>query len=84
MSVPFRAYRLHFDARAVDVSLDETMLHVTLADGRTVSTPLTWFPRLHQATVAQRAAWRFIGPGVGISWEEIDEDLEVAAILRTF
>ena len=68
-------------ADAVDVSITEHEIIVTLADARRVSAPLEWFPRLLQATPAQRANWRLIGRGVGIHWEEIDEDISVRSLL---
>jgi hypothetical protein len=71
------------DAIAVDVWFDETMLFVRLADGREVATPIAWFPRLKNATTLQRNNWRFIGRGSGIHWEDVDEDLSVAGLLRT-
>lgn len=67
---------------AVDVRVTEDMLHVRLVDGREVAVPLEWFPRLRDATPEQRANWRLIGRGVGIHWEEIDEDVSVAGLLR--
>src|SRR5437867_12467592 len=54
---------------------------VVLDDGRTVSVPLVWFPRLLSATERQRREWEFIGGGLGIHWEEIDEDISVASLL---
>jgi hypothetical protein len=57
------------------------ILRVALADGREISVPLAWFPRLQKATRAQRAKWRLIGRGLGIHWEEIDEDISVEALL---
>lgn len=68
-------------AMATNVSLDDEMLHVDLSDGRTISAPLEWFPKLRTATPAQRANWRLIGQGIGIHWEELDEDLSVAGLL---
>jgi hypothetical protein len=73
---------IDFDATAVDVSVDDSMLRVTLADGRELAVPLEWFPRLRNATPKQRTNWRFIGPGQGIHWPEIDEDISVASLLR--
>ncbi|MBA3963915.1 MAG: DUF2442 domain-containing protein [Chthoniobacterales bacterium] len=70
-------------ADAVDVSCTDDELVVTLADGRRVSAPLEWFPRLLRATTAQRAKWRLIGRGVGIHWEEIDEDISVRSLLAS-
>ena len=67
--------------RAVDVGLDEGWLHVSLADGRRISVPLAWFPRLYGATAEQRRNWGLIGRGIGIHWPDIDEDLSVAGLL---
>jgi hypothetical protein len=83
MSVPFRAVRLTFNATAVDVRIDEAMFHVLLADGREIGVPLAWFPRLSNATRNQLLKWRIIGHGVGISWDEIDEDIEIEGLLRS-
>lgn len=58
-------------------------LVVSVADGRTISVPLAWFPRLLHATPAQRAHFEFLGDGEGIHWPDIDEDLSVAALLQT-
>lgn len=69
------------DPRAIEVGFDEDSLRVTLADGRIVSAPLEWFPRLRDASGSQKANWRFIGPGIGIHWEEIDEDISVRSLL---
>ena len=68
-------------ADAVDVKCTDDELIVTLVDGRRVSTPLAWFPRLLNATSKQRANWRLIGRGVGIHWDEIDEDISVRSLL---
>jgi hypothetical protein len=68
-------------ADAVDVSFTDDAIVVTLADARHVSAPLEWFPRLLRATPAQRANWRLIGRGVGIHWEDIDEDISVRSLL---
>jgi hypothetical protein len=70
------------DATAVDVEVTDERLIVTLADGRELSAPLTWFPRLSEATAAQRREWRFIGRGHGIHWPGVDEDISVASLLR--
>ncbi len=66
---------------ATGLRFDEKMLHVQLADGREISAPLEWFPRLRSATPDQRAHWRLIGKGVGIHWDDLDEDLSVAGLL---
>jgi hypothetical protein len=55
---------------------------VAFDDGRTLSVPLAWFPRLLDATAEQRANWRLTGQGEGIHWEDLDEDLSVAGLLR--
>lgn len=68
-------------ADAVDVSFTRDCLVVTLADGRTVSAPLEWFPRLLGATAKQRRNWRLIGGGIGIHWEDVDEDISVRSLL---
>jgi hypothetical protein len=59
---------------------DELVIH--LADGRTASVPLAWFPRLLHASAAERANLRFIGDGEYINWPALDEDLSVAGLLR--
>jgi hypothetical protein len=66
---------------AVNVSFMADMLKVALADGREVSVPLAWFPRLQKATAKQRKNWRLIGGGVGIHWESVDEDISVERLL---
>lgn len=66
---------------AVDVSFTRDALVVTPSDGRTVSAPLAWFPRLLSATAKERRNWRLIGRGVGIHWEDIDEDISVRSLL---
>jgi hypothetical protein len=70
------------EALAVDVSSSSDELSVRLSDGRVVSVPLDWFPRLARATPPQRRDWELIGGGVGIHWEAIDEDVSVASLLR--
>ena len=61
---------------------DETLLHVTLADGRELAAPLEWFPRLRDATTEQWSHWRLIGRGQGIHWPDVDEDISVAGLMR--
>jgi hypothetical protein len=78
--MPISAVKL--DATAIDVTVTDERLIVTLADGRELSAPLTWFPRLTEATVEQRRKWRLIGRGHGIHWPEVDEDVSVASLLR--
>jgi hypothetical protein len=68
-------------ASAVDVTLTSDTLHVVLADGREVSAPLAWFPRLSEANAAQQSNWRLIGRGIGIHWPDLDEDISVESLL---
>jgi hypothetical protein len=70
-------------ADAVDVTCTTDELVVTLADGRRVAAPLAWFPRLLGATPSQRAQWRLIGKGVGIHWDELDEDISIRSLLAS-
>ncbi len=69
------------EAMANEVWFDSDMMHVRLLDGREISVPIEWFPRLRNASQEQRKNWRLIGKGVGIHWEDIDEDISVAALL---
>jgi hypothetical protein len=68
-------------ALATDVRFDREMLFVRLVDGREIGAPLAWFPRLHEATPAQRGNWRLIGRGIGIHWPDVDEDISVTGLL---
>ncbi|MDI6766016.1 MAG: DUF2442 domain-containing protein [Bacteroidota bacterium] len=70
------------DALASDVWFDSDMIHVRLVDGREISAPIAWFPRLREASEEQRNKWRFIGKGVGIHWYELDEDISVSSLLQ--
>ena len=67
---------------ATDVRFDREMLQVLLSDGREISVPLEWFPRLRDASPEQRGHWRLIGKGVGIHWPDIDEDVSVSGLLE--
>lgn len=69
------------DPLATDVRIDDAMLHVALDDGRELSVPLEWFPRLRDGSPADRANWRFIGHGEGIHWPGLDEDVSVLGLL---
>lgn len=71
------------DPLARDVSFTPDALHVVLADGREISAPLQWFPRLLGATPEQRAQWELIGDGIGIHWPQIDEDVEIESLLAS-
>jgi hypothetical protein len=68
--------------RIVDVAVAEDALAVGLLDGRTVSVPLAWYPRLLHATPEQRVNWRLAGGGFGIHWPDLDEDLSSEGLLR--
>ena len=70
------------DERVSGVSFDADRLIVDLMDGRTISVPLAWYPRLFDATVKQRQNWRIAGAGYGIHWPDIDEDLSTEGLLR--
>ena len=67
--------------RAEDVEVTEDTLTLELSDGRTISVPLEWFPRLLNATSREKNNWRLIGRGHGIHWEDIDEDISVEGLL---
>lgn len=67
---------------AIDVSVTDDSLRLLLADGREISVPLLWSPRLQKATREERDDWRLIGGGIGIHWERVDEDISVESLLR--
>lgn len=66
---------------ALDVKVADETLIVDLSDGRTISVPLAWYPRLLHSTPEERKNWRLIGRGHGIHWEDIDEDISVQGLL---
>ena len=68
-------------ALATGVKLTAETLTVELRDGRTVSVPLKWYPRLSEGTANERRRWELIGPGIGIHWPALDEDISVDALL---
>ena len=70
------------DERVKEVKLTEDELSVTLMDGRVISVPLVWYPRLLDASEAQRENWRIVGGGYGIHWPDVDEDLSTEGLLR--
>ena len=78
-----RARRVPPEPLAVEAHCTDDALVVRLADGREVSVPLEWFPRLRDATPEQRDRWRLVGGGVGIHWEDVDEDISVESLLAT-
>lgn len=69
------------DIRVRTVAVTDDELTVGLMDGRTISAPLAWYPRLARATPAQRGRWEVCGGGYGIHWPEIDEDLSTEGLL---
>lgn len=68
--------------KAIDLWFTEDMLYVRLEDGREVGVPMEWFPKLIKATAEQRKNWRLIGNGIGIHWEDLDEDLSVRKLIQ--
>ena len=70
------------DERVLTVEFDEDSLGVSLNDGRIITVPLAWYPRLLNATPAQRANWKIAGGGFGIHWPDLDEDISTAGLLR--
>jgi hypothetical protein len=66
---------------AVNVEVTDEELKVELSDGRTITVPLVWYPRLLHAAQAERSNWRFIGRGDGIHWRDLDEDISVESLL---
>lgn len=68
-------------ARAEDVRVTGDALAVELSDGRSISAPLAWYPRLLHGTPEERSLWRLIGGGIGIHWPELDEDVSVENLL---
>ena len=69
------------EALAQKLVVTDDSLLVDLADGRTITVPLAWFPRLTHGTAAERANWRLIGRGTGIHWPDLDEDISVESLL---
>lgn len=70
------------DDNVADLELSDTTVSVSLRDGRKISAPLSWFPRLAQASREDRAAWEPSAAGHGIHWPNIDEDLSIEGLLR--
>lgn len=70
------------DERVLDVQFTDDTISVSLRDGRVITVPLVWYPRLLDATAAQRMNWKIAGGGYGIHWPEIDEDLSSEGLLR--
>lgn len=70
------------DERVAEVEATNDELRVRLMDGRTISVPLVWYPRLLNASADQRKNWQIIGGGYGLRWEDVDEDLSAEGLLR--
>ena len=68
-------------SHAESVTVTEDTLTLELRDGRAISVPLAWFPRLVHATPEERRNWRLIGEGDGVHWEDLDEDISVKGML---
>jgi hypothetical protein len=69
------------EVTAQNVSVNDNSLTVELADGRTITVPLAWFPRLANGTARERANCRLIGNGSGVHWPDLDEDISVESLL---
>jgi len=67
--------------KAINVLIDEDTITVDLVDGRTISAPIVWYPRLVYATSEEKNNWRLIGNGEGIHWEDLDEDISIENLL---
>ena len=70
------------DERVLDVQFTDDAISVSLRDGRVITVPLVWYPRLLDATASQRDNWKIAGGGYGIHWPDIDEDLSTEELLR--
>ncbi|QEG33380.1 DUF2442 domain-containing protein [Bythopirellula goksoeyrii] len=73
--------QLPTSALAKSVAFDDSMMHVTLIDGRVISVPILWFPLLRDATSEQRKKYEIGGGGISLHWEDIDEDISVAGLM---
>ncbi len=70
------------DERVVAVLFTDDSISVSLRDGRTITVPLTWYPKLFHGSLAQRQNWQISGGGYGIHWPDLDEDLSTEGLLR--
>ena len=75
---------LNKEPLATDVTFGEASFRVVLEDGRELSVPIDWFPRLRRATPEQRGNWRLIGRGEGIHWPDVDEDISVLGLIAGY
>ena len=78
----FSASSVHSDERVLEVQFAEDTISVGLVDGRVITVPLVWYPRLLGATASPRENWKIAGGGFGIHWPDIDEDLSTEGLLR--
>lgn len=76
-----RSFMFRVEPKAVTVSCTDDELRVSLTDGRTLSVPLAWFPRLAHASASERADCELLGDGEGIHWPQVDADISVAGLL---
>jgi hypothetical protein len=72
---------LTVEAKAQNITVTDDTLSVDLTDGRTISVPLVWYPRLVHGTEAERNNWRFIGDNEGVHWPDLDEDISIENLL---
>jgi hypothetical protein len=68
-------------AEAQSVTVSEDVLTVELSDGRSISVPISWYPRLAHGTAEERSNWEMLGGGIGIHWPDLDEDISVQGLL---
>lgn len=69
------------DPTAIEAEVSDDALRIILSDGRELSAPIAWFPRLRDATPEHRQNWRLVGLGHGLHWPDLDEDVSVRALL---
>lgn len=72
----------HKPAKASELWFSEDKLFVRLIDGRQIGVPLEWFPKLRDASAGDLNNWRFIGGGIGIHWEKLDEDISIEGLMN--
>ena len=72
----------HKPAKATEVWFSDRKLFVRLNDGREIGVPFEWFPKLRDASEKELQNWRFIGDGIGIHWESLDEDISIEGLLN--
>lgn len=75
------SFMFKVEPKATTVVCSSDALHVTLTDGRTLTVPIAWFPRLAHASSSERADYELLGDGDGIHWPQVDEDISVAGLL---